>query len=180
MFRRGYGGVRRSCLGVVGHVTRDLFWLAGATSRGSGDELFTGQSCAQHGTMELDGRVLVEEAIHHIAEQEIEQIADVVCAEMEEARTGDGLGEDGDGGTTRQLSYMAEVGNLSPWGTVLKESLSEGETGPLFEKHHQGLDDAFRMVTGKSKGVRARLPYDRELRFTVRASQNSFHPLPYD
>ena len=75
---------------------------------------------------------------------------------------------------------MAAAGNLSPRDTALKEGMCVVEASQSSEHPRQVLDDAFKVVTGKSKGVRARFPSDRELRFAVRASHNSFQPLSHD
>ncbi|XP_027148171.1 uncharacterized protein LOC113748808 [Coffea eugenioides] len=140
------------------------------------------------------GCLVVEEVIQNAAEQEIERIADLVCDEMVEARLDEALEEEeegmedqaqqqmrgGQGNLSSSGEYVPAAGNLSPRGTALAEGIGAVEMGRPLEQPRQVHDDSFRVVTGKSKGVRARFPSDRALRSTVRASQNSFQPLPHD
>ena len=42
------------------------------------------------------------------------------------------------------------------------------------------VDDTFKEVKAKSKEVCVKFPSDRELRSTVKAPQNAFHPLSHD
>ena len=58
----------------------------------------------------------MEEAIQHAAEQEIKRLADLVCAEVVEVRSGDVLEEDDEMAEeiTQQQSSLVQGMNLSP------------------------------------------------------------------
>ena len=69
------------------------------------------------------------------------------------------------------------AGNLSPRLVVLPQKLLEFSRPSLNIDQSQMADREFRQMQGK--GVRARFPFDRQLRSET-SSKNSFHALSHD